>query len=167
MRRFIFLVVAVSVGLMFSGVIFSETVDEIEKILTTYKEKGYKFQKKISYGVWEVSLEVSEGYSKNIYVYVSANNNNPDFDIVYVSASIKSYTDSEIVDSLKDLLFALTRNSAQGEWGVFSLYKDEDKNMWYLDYNVKLRRVYANQNHLMNAIGWVAGASSVYEKVFK
>lgn len=31
MRRFIFLVVAVSVGLMFSGVIFSETVDEIEK----------------------------------------------------------------------------------------------------------------------------------------
>lgn len=167
MKRFILFFVMIGVFLGFSGIVFSETVEEIEKILTTYREKGYKFLKKLSNGAWKVSLEVSQGYSKEILVYVSANENNPDFDIVYVSTSIKSYSDSEIVDNVKELLFALLRNSAQGEWGTFSLYKDDSSNIWYLDYNVKLRRIYANQNHLMNAIGWVAGASSVYERILK
>ncbi|MCX8029828.1 MAG: hypothetical protein N2712_07545 [Brevinematales bacterium] len=149
---------------MFSNVSFGETIEEIEDILVNYKEQGYKFVKKLSRGFWQVNLTTSQGYSKDVYVYVSVNNKNPNFDIVYVYTTIKIYTDQDIRNSLDKLVFALQRNSSEAEWGTFSLYNEQGK--WYLDYNVKLRRMYADSTHVMNAIGWVVGAASVYEKQF-
>ncbi|MCS7299541.1 MAG: hypothetical protein RMJ37_06275 [Spirochaetia bacterium] len=164
MRKLLNFVIAIVMIALFSNFSFSETVQEIESILMNHVETGYKFVKKLGNGSWKVNLTTSSGYSKDVYVYVSFNKNNPDFDIVYVYTGIRTYTDDELQKSFNSLVSALQRNSAPSEWGTFSLYKD--KGTWYLDYNVKLRRVYADETHLMNAIGWVVGASSVYEEQF-
>ena len=142
---------------------FPETIEEIENILVNHKEEGYSFVKKLGYGSWKVSLTFGDT-KKDVYVYVSPNKNNPEFDIVYVYTGVKVYDDSGLKNAFNDLVFALERNSASSEWGTFSLYKEKGK--WYLDYNVKIRRKYANENHLMNAIGWVVGAVVGYEKQF-
>jgi len=44
------------------------------------------------------------------------------------------------------------------------LYKEKD--VWYLDYNVKLRQKYLDSAQLMNAIGWVAASANRYKKGF-
>lgn len=165
MRKILLAFVAVTVLLSFNIIAFSQSVDDIEKILMNHKETGYKFVKKLGDASWKVNLTTSDGYSKDVYVYVSFNKNSPAFDIVYVYTGIKVYTEDELNEALNDLVFALQRNSAPSEWGTFSLYKESDGN-WYLDYNVKLRRVYVDETHLMNAVGWVVGTVSVYEKQF-
>ncbi|MFN4244981.1 MAG: hypothetical protein ACK4F9_02400 [Brevinematia bacterium] len=163
MKKIFIYILSTIISLSISMHAFSETIEEIEKILINHNEKGYSFIKKLGQGSWKVSLEY-QGGSKEVYVYVSPNKNNPDFDIVYIYTGIKVYNDSDLNSALDDLIFALQRNSAPSEWGTFSLYKEGNK--WYLDYNVKIRRKYANETHLMNAIGWVVGGASVYEKQF-
>lgn len=167
MKRIVYFFVVWIMVCVFSSVVFAETVDEIEKILVGYKGSGYSFVKKIGNGSWKVNLKIGE-YSRDIYVYVSGNNTDTDYDVVYISSTVKAYrNDSVLVDNAKDLIFALVKNAGQGEWGSFSLFKDENSGWWYLDYNVKIRRVYAFQSHLINAITWVAAASIVYDSMLK
>ncbi|MGB9622014.1 MAG: hypothetical protein ACP5PT_04325 [Brevinematia bacterium] len=158
--RYLFSVLLIMV---FSSISFSATVNEIENILMNHQEKGYSFVKKLGDSSWKVNFSTTE-WSMDVYVYVSPNKNNPDFDIVYVYTGIATYSDKELSSKLDDLVYALEKNAAPSEWGTFSLYKEKD--VWYLDYNVKLRRVYVNEDLLMNAIGWVAGAGSSYKKQF-
>lgn len=157
-----FLVSILSI-LFLTYISFSATVKEIENILMNHKEQGYSFIKKLGDASWKVNFSTTE-WSMDVYVYVSANKNNPDFDIVYVYTGIAQYDDKELNSNFEDLIYALQRNASPSEWGVFSLYKEKD--IWYLDYNVKLRRVYVDETSLMNAIGWVAGAGNAYRKQF-
>lgn len=142
---------------------FSASISEIESILKNHSEKGYKFIKKLGDMSWKVSFGMDD-WEEEVYVYVSQNANNRDFDIVYVYAGVKVYSDFSSKSSLEDIIYALERNASPAEWGSFSLYKEKDK--WYLDYNVKLRRIYVDEVLLMNAIGWVAGATHNYKKEF-
>jgi len=157
--------IVVTILILFAvGISFSLTTDEIEKILTSYKEEGYSFEKKLGEGSWKVSFGANS-WKETVYIYISPNESSTDFNIVYVYSGVKSYNgDSELQKAFDDVVSAMGVNSSSAEWGCFSLYKEKD--VWYLDYNVKLRQKYLDSAQLMNAIGWVAASANRYKKGF-
>ncbi len=138
---------------------FSITEKEIDDLLMNLKSEDYSFISKNG-TYWKVQY-----YGKTIHIYISPNKNNSNFDIIYVYSTVASFLSSEEL-SRKDLVNALFVNSSPSEWGALSLYKD-DNNRWFLDYNIKLRKIYTDSKLLLNAIGYVSGSVGILQKEFE
>jgi outer membrane lipoprotein-sorting protein len=161
MKRFL---ISIFLVLLVSGFVSALTEQEIEKTLMDYKEKGYTFEKKLGKGSWKVSFGTGS-WKEAVYIYISQNEANADFNIVYIYGGVKSYNgDEELSKAFEEIVSAMEVNSSTAEWGFFSLYKED--NVWYLDYNVKLRQKYLDEVQLMNAIGWVAASVNKYKRGF-
>ncbi len=161
MKKFLIAIVLIT---FFGNLTFSLTKEEIENTLKGYQEKGYKFEKKLDVASWKVSFGTAS-WKEFVYVYVSPNEAAPDFNIVYIYGNVKTYeSDEELSKAFPEIISAMEINSFTGEWGFFSLYKE--KNVWYLDYNIKLRQKHLDQVQLMNAIGWVAASVNKYKNQF-
>jgi hypothetical protein len=161
MKRFL---ISIFLVLLVSGFVSALTEQEIEKTLMDYKEKGYTFEGKLGKGSWKVSFSTGS-WKEVVYIYISQNKVNTDFNIVYIYGGVRSYNgDGELSKAFGEIVSAMNVNSSTAEWGFFSLYKED--NVWYLDYNVKLRQKYLDEFQLISAIGWVAAAVNKYKRGF-
>ncbi len=136
----------------------------IEKILSSHTEEGYKYLGK-SGNAWKVNIELPDGAGyKTVYIYISPNKKNSEFDVVYVYSEIASYDSVDQID-IDTLISALEINSGVAEWGSVSLYKEES-GKFYMDYNVKLKATEVDNVILLNAIGWTAARANSIKKSF-
>ena len=152
MKKFIFMFLLAMVFNSFFGI----TDSEIDQFLKTYKEEGYTFNEKISKYLWSVNFK-SEDWEKgwDVYVYLSKNNDSPDYNLIYVFSILKSNLKT-LPTELSE--FLLNANQYDNNWGNYAISynKDDTVNIYYI---IKLLQNDVDKDILVRAIGFNAGYS--------
>lgn len=160
MKRVLLALVIMLIG----GVAFAATDKDVENWLKNHEEEGYEFKKTVTEGkMWKVAFKLPDWEkSWDVYVVIGKNKNNSNFDMVTLFAGVG---ESESQPSTELMKYVLDVNASDDDWGAFSVYYDKSDKMWYVDYNIHLRKMYVNSTELINAVGWMAGTCESYASV--
>ncbi len=152
--------------MVLGGVAYSASNSEVGSWLSGHDEDGYEFKKTITEGeMWKVAFKLPDwDRAWDVYVVIGKNKNNSNFDMVTLFAGI---TELEGAPSDKLMKYLLDANAANDDWGSFSCYYDSTDKVYYVDYNIHLRKMYVTSTELINAVGWMAGTCNSYYSVIK
>jgi hypothetical protein len=133
--------------------VMAMTSDEIESLLVSYTEPGYKFIETMSPGMWK-TLYSRPGWKFGWEVIVAATADTPENSFIVIGATVLSAKTL----SPELMLQLLIENSVDTNPGNYSVFPANG--MYSVQYAVKIPQTLLNADLLKEGIGFVAGYSN-------